>query len=168
MLTKDSPLLPDAEVRRRVVGLKRHLQAATDVLSSRAGESPPHVLRLLLARSRQLQQETPTGPMGPTMHMIHLAEVLQHQVRYLEAGPNSLNRASAPSALVVTARSPQPRPRTTTPQPCTPPPARRRRGGYARRAAALVRRHPGAAVLTAVVCLPTLYGISALVTVLRA
>ncbi|MEU7260636.1 hypothetical protein AB0B21_33230 [Streptomyces rimosus] len=94
--------------------------------------------------------------------------MLQQQVRYLEAGPAALNRASAPSAPAVTTRLPQPHPRPVSPRPSAAPEARHHRAGFARRAAALVRRHPGAAALTAVVCLPSLYGISQLVTVLHA
>ncbi|MFH9425173.1 hypothetical protein [Streptomyces sp. NPDC017529] len=167
VLVKDAPLLPDAEVRRRIVGLKRHLHAVTSLLNNRVSEDSPQVLRLLLKRAELVQQETPAGPMGPTVHMLHLAEAIQQQVRYLRAGPDALNRCPAPPAA-VTARLPRHRTGPVTPRPPAPPRAHRRRAGCARRAAGLLRRHPGAAVLTAVVCLPSLYGLGELVTVLRA
>ncbi|MEU5584650.1 hypothetical protein [Streptomyces chrestomyceticus] len=162
----DSPLLADAEVHRRIAGLKKHLREVTVLLRDQAADEAPQVLRLLLARARHVQQETPPGPMGPTLHMVHLAEVLQQQVRYLRAGPDALNRCPAPPA--VTARLPRRRTGPVAPRPPAPPRAHRRRAGCARRAAGLLRRHPGAAVLTAVVCLPSLYGLGELVTVLRA
>ncbi|KAA6215000.1 hypothetical protein CP973_39010 [Streptomyces albofaciens JCM 4342] len=168
VLMKDAPLLADAEVRRRIAGLKKHLREVTALLRDQAADEAPHVQRLLLARARQVQQETPPGPMGSTLHMLHLAEVLQQQVRYLRAGPDALNRCPAPPTAAVTARLPRHHTGPGTPRPPAPSRTHRRHAGGARRAAGLLRRHPGAAVLTAVVCLPSLYGLGELVTVLRA
>ncbi|MFK8848389.1 hypothetical protein [Streptomyces sp. Ac-502] len=111
----DSPLLADAEVHRRIAGLKKHLREVTVLLRDQAADEAPQVLRLLLARARHVQQETPPGPMGPTLHMVHLAEVLQQQVRYLRAGPDALNRCPAPPA--VTARLPRRRTGPVAPSP---------------------------------------------------
>ncbi|WP_030660285.1 hypothetical protein [Streptomyces rimosus] len=168
VLMKDAPLLEGAEVHRRIAGLKKHLQDVTALLSDQAAEDSSHVLRLLLARARHVQQETPPSPLGPTLHMVHLAEVLQQQVRYLRAGPDALNRCPAPPPAAVTARLPRHRTGPVNPRPPAPATTRHRRAGCARRAAGVLRRHPGAAVLTAVVCLPSLYGLGELVTVLRA
>ncbi|MFH8411097.1 hypothetical protein ACH4FX_40965 [Streptomyces sp. NPDC018019] len=168
ILFKDSRLLADKEVHRRIAGLRRHLQSVTTMLAHQADESPePELYRLLTRAHYLIRQATPAGPMGPTLHMVHLAEVLQQHVRYLRAGPDALNRCPAPLPAAVTARLPRHRTGPVNPRPPAPATTRHRRAGCARRAAGLLRRHPGAAMLAAVVCLPSLYGLGELVTVLR-